>query len=322
MRRENRILPPGDIPHCMVALSKDEAPSAACFNTASTPARGSSPQFRQSFLAALTHVTRRFPEAIRGQQQSDSPFAPHLSIRPFRTFISLPPSKRPHCSRETRITRQPRRADQENQTFLEPSGPARSEPIEAPSRPPDPSSAPGSLYTRHFSPKPPDPGNRQRHRPSPELPRVYVANLMTQPGKPPCDALADHLRAISSTSRIAVIDWWSPIDEPVSPDVARRYPRQGAEPVTIDLLGSYKSLVRSCSTISSREACVHHAHTGRASALLWKNSSAPRFRGASEGPVRDRTPGLSPAHSVMNIKRKELQNRFRKRMILQEMLFW
>jgi uncharacterized cofD-like protein len=68
-----------------------------------------------------------------------------------------------------------------------------------------------------------------------KAPRVYIANLMTQPGETSGYALADHLRAIQKHVRPRVIDWVVANRQPVSPDVARRYRAQGAEPVVIDL---------------------------------------------------------------------------------------
>jgi uncharacterized cofD-like protein len=68
-----------------------------------------------------------------------------------------------------------------------------------------------------------------------KAPRVYIANLMTQPGETAGYALADHLRAIQKHVPGRVIDWVVANRQPVSPDVARRYRADGAEPVAVDL---------------------------------------------------------------------------------------
>src|SRR6202035_3128454 len=66
LRRENRILPPGDIRNCMVALSKDEALLGRLFQYRFHAGRGLiGHNFGNLFLAALTHVTGDFAEAIR-----------------------------------------------------------------------------------------------------------------------------------------------------------------------------------------------------------------------------------------------------------------
>src|SRR5271154_5847354 len=66
LRRENRMLPPGDIRNCMVALSKDEALLSRLFQYRFHAGRGLvGHNFGNLFLAALTHVTGDFAEAIR-----------------------------------------------------------------------------------------------------------------------------------------------------------------------------------------------------------------------------------------------------------------
>src|SRR5262249_55577346 len=66
LRRENRILPPGDIRNCMVALSQDEALLGRLFQYRFHAGRGLvGHNFGNLFLAALTHVTGDFAEAVR-----------------------------------------------------------------------------------------------------------------------------------------------------------------------------------------------------------------------------------------------------------------
>src|SRR5271155_269747 len=66
LRRENRILPPGDIRNCMVALSQDEALMGRLFQYRFHAGRGlKGHSFGNLFLTALTHVTGDFAEAVR-----------------------------------------------------------------------------------------------------------------------------------------------------------------------------------------------------------------------------------------------------------------
>jgi uncharacterized cofD-like protein len=73
-----------------------------------------------------------------------------------------------------------------------------------------------------------------------KAPRVYIANLMTQPGETAGYALADHLRAIEIHGLRNLIDYVVANRQPVSPKVARRYRAQGAEPVVVDLPELYR----------------------------------------------------------------------------------
>src|SRR6201998_3306476 len=66
LRREHRILPPGDIRNCMVAMSKDEALMGRLFQYRFHAGRGlAGHNFGNLFLAALTHITGDFAEAVR-----------------------------------------------------------------------------------------------------------------------------------------------------------------------------------------------------------------------------------------------------------------
>jgi uncharacterized cofD-like protein len=60
------MFPPGDIRNCMVALSKDEALLSRLFQYRFSAGRGlRGHNFGNLFLAALTHVTGDFAEAVR-----------------------------------------------------------------------------------------------------------------------------------------------------------------------------------------------------------------------------------------------------------------
>ncbi len=66
LRREYRILPPGDIRNCMVALSADEALLGRLFQYRFHAGRGlRGHSFGNLFLTALTHITGDFNEAVR-----------------------------------------------------------------------------------------------------------------------------------------------------------------------------------------------------------------------------------------------------------------
>src|ERR1700728_4823835 len=70
LRREYRVLPPGDIRNCMVALSKDEHLLGKLFQYRLPAGRGlAGHSFGNLFLTALTNVTGDFPEAVRVSAQ-------------------------------------------------------------------------------------------------------------------------------------------------------------------------------------------------------------------------------------------------------------
>jgi uncharacterized cofD-like protein len=232
LRRENRILPPGDIRNCMVALSKDEALLGRLFQYRFHAGRGlTGHNFGNLFLAALTHVTGDFTEAIR---VSSKVLAIRGRIFPstlsnVHLVATLENGRTVHG--ETRITasRSPIKS-----LSLSPRR-VRTLPkaVEAIKQADLILLGPGSLYTS-ILPNLLIPEISNAIAKS-KAPRVYIANLMTQPGETAGYALADHLRAIQKHVPHRVIDWVVANRQPVSPDVARRYHADGAEPVAVDL---------------------------------------------------------------------------------------
>ncbi len=232
LRRENLILPPGDIRNCMVALSKDEALLSQLFQYRFHAGRGlAGHNFGNLFLAALTHVTGDFVEAIR---VSSKVLAIRGRIFPstlsnVQLVATLENGRIVHG--ETRITAS--RSPIKKLTL----SPRRVRPlpkaIEAIKQADLILLGPGSLYTS-ILPNLLIPDIASAIAKS-KAPRVYIANLMTQPGETAGYALADHLRAIQKHVPHRVIDWVVANCQPVSPEVAKRYRAQGAEPVVVDL---------------------------------------------------------------------------------------
>ena len=232
LRRENRILPPGDIRNCMVALSKDETLLSQLFQYRFHAGRGLvGHNFGNLFLAALTHVTGDFVEAIR---VSSKVLAVRGRIFPstlsnVHLVAKLENGRQVHG--ETRITASRSRI---KQLML---SPRRVKPmpkaIEAIQQANLILLGPGSLYTS-ILPNLLIPEIANAIAKS-KAPRVYIANLMTQPGETAGYALEDHLRAIQQHVPQRVIDWVVANRQKISPEIAERYRKEGAEPVVIDI---------------------------------------------------------------------------------------
>ena len=231
LRREHRMLPPGDIRNCMVALSKDETLLARLFQYRFRAGRGlRGHNFGNLLLTALTHVTGDFAEAVRVSSRV-------LAIRGriFPSTLSnvhlvatLTNGKR--VKGETRISRSklPIRKLELNPRRVRPLPLA----IEAIQQANLILMGPGSLYTSVIPnlliPEIARAILRSR------APRVYIANLMTQPGETTHYTLSDHLRAIQHHVPGHIIDVVVANRKPISPHVARRYRAQNAEPVLVD----------------------------------------------------------------------------------------
>ena len=241
LRRENRILPPGDIRNCMVALSKDEALLSRLFQYRFHAGRGlRGHNFGNLFLAALTHVTGDFAEAVR---VSSKVLAVRGRIFPstisnVHLVATLANGRR--VQGETRISRSkvPIRKIELNPRRVRPLSTA----IEAIQQADVIFMGPGSLYTSVIpNLLIPEIAHAVAHS---KAPRVYIANLMTQPGETTQYVLSDHLRAIKEHVRGRVIDAVVANRKSISPEVARRYRAQGAAPVVIDRDNVKKMKVR------------------------------------------------------------------------------
>ncbi len=232
LRREYRVLPPGDIRNCMVALSKDEALLGRLFQYRFPTGRGlGGHSFGNLFLTALTHVTGDFPEAVRLSGQV-------LAIRG-RIFPSTEQNVTLEAeleggrvvAGETKISRSRRRIRRVRLV------PRRVRPLPEVIRAIREADliliGPGSLYTS-IIPNLLVEGVADAIAHS-RATRVYIANLMTQPGETQGYSIADHVRAIFDHTRKPVLDWVVVNRKPVLPRVLRRYHAQGAEPVTPDV---------------------------------------------------------------------------------------
>ncbi len=241
LRRENQMLPPGDIRNCMVALSKDEALLSRLFQYRFKAGRGlTGHNFGNLFLAALTHVTGDFAEAvrvsskvlaIRGRIFPSTISNVHLAAtlangKRVRGETNISRSKIPIAKIELvprRVRPLPKAIEAIQEADLILMGP-------------------GSLYTSVI-PNLLIPEIAQAVIRS-KAPRVYIANLMTQPGETTHYTLSQHLRAIENHVGKRLIDYVVANLRHVSADVARRYRAEGAEPVGIDRDAVQKMKVR------------------------------------------------------------------------------
>jgi uncharacterized cofD-like protein len=268
LRRENRILPPGDIRNCMVALSQDEALLSRLFQYRFQAGRGlRGHNFGNLFLAALTHVTGDFAEAVRVSSEV-------LAIRGriFPSTLSnvhlvatLVNGRRVHGETRISASHTPIEKIEMSPRKVRPLPKA----IEAIQKANLILLGPGSLYTSVI-PNLLIPEIAQAIARS-KAPRVYIANLMTQPGETTAYTLSEHLRAIQRHVPRRVMDWVVANRRSVSPEVARRYRAQGAEPVTIDLDKVQKLRVRvALDNLLEEHGVLRHNSTRLARLLLEK----------------------------------------------------
>ncbi|MGA7623446.1 MAG: gluconeogenesis factor YvcK family protein [Candidatus Acidiferrales bacterium] len=228
LRREYRVLPPGDIRNCMVALSKDEHLLGKLFQYRFPVGRAlAGHSFGNLFLTALTNVTGDFPRAVRVCSEV-------LAIRG-RIFPSTAENVTLEAeledgskvSGETNISRSRKRI---HRVHLVPRRVRPLQEVLAAIRAADLILVgPGSLYTSIIP-------NLLVEQVTETIAnshatRVYIANLMTQPGETQHYSVADHVCAIYDHTRKGLFDFAVINRRPIPPRLLRRYRAQGAEPV-------------------------------------------------------------------------------------------
>lgn len=231
LRRENRILPPGDIRNCMVALSKDEALLSRLFQYRFSAGHGlTGHNFGNLFLAALTHITGDFAEAVRVSSRvlaiRGRIFPSTLANVTLKAVLENGKLVRG----ETRITAS--RSPIRKLMLAPPNVRPLDDALQAIREADLVLMGPGSLYTS-ILPNLLIPEIAQAVARS-HAPRVYIANLMTQPGETTNYSVAEHLRAIQAHVKPRIVDFVVANRQQVSLAVAKRYRREGASQVTVD----------------------------------------------------------------------------------------
>lgn len=232
LRRDFQVLPPGDIRNCLVALAEDEALLSRLFQFRFAGGRGlKGHSFGNLFLTALTAVTGDFQDAVKVSGEV-------LAIRG-RIFPSTTADVRLEAvmedgelvQGETKISRTRSRIARIRLS------PAECRPLpqtlKAIERADVITVGPGSLFTSLIPNLLVD-GVASAMARSRAV-KIYIANLMTQPGETNGMTASDHLRAIEDHCGFRIFDVVLLNGAPIPPRLQRRYLAERSQPVEIDL---------------------------------------------------------------------------------------
>jgi len=232
LRRDFRVLPPGDIRNCLVALAEDEQLLTHLFNYRFASGHGlRGHSFGNLFLTALTHLTRDFAKAVR---VSSEVLAIRGEIFPSTlSDVRLKALRRDgkmvygeSCINKTRLPIK--------RLYIVP-GKCRplAETLKALQEADLITLGPGSLYTSLI------PNLLVQAIPEQirgaKARKVYICNLMTQPGETRGYSAGDHLRALHEHAGGKLFDYIVLNSRPISPAMRQRYAAERAEPVAHDL---------------------------------------------------------------------------------------
>jgi uncharacterized cofD-like protein len=233
LRDEFRMLAPGDIRNCLVAMSADESLLSSLFQYRfeGEGALGGH-NFGNLFLTALTAVTGDFHEAVRA--------ASHVLAIRGRIFPSTNESTSLVAELvdgrivrgETNISAASARI---RRIFLEPEGGAPpEEALDALEHADLVLIGPGSLYTS-LIPNLLAPGVSEALAETDAF-VAFLSNVMTQPGETTGYRLSDHVEALLRHCPGLRLSAVLANDAPIPEESLARYREEGAEPVVIDEL--------------------------------------------------------------------------------------
>ncbi len=232
LRKDFKMLPPGDLRNCMVALSEEEDVLAQLFAhrfQASGALKGHN--FGNLFVAALTEITGDFAHAI---QLASKILSTRGRIYPVTTANATLVARMDDGSLvrgETNITASRRRIAE---LLLDPPGAAAvPETLEAIERADLITVGPGSLYTSLITNLLVQgiPSALARARGT----RVYICNLMTQANESLGLTASEHIARIYDHAHAPVFDYAIVNTAPFSPETIARYARENAAPIVADI---------------------------------------------------------------------------------------
>jgi uncharacterized cofD-like protein len=231
LRDELQMLPPGDIRNCMIALSEDSTLLSRLFRHRfrGTGELGGH-SFGNLFLAALTEVTGDFTEAVRLSSEvlaSKGHIFP-ATISDVRLVAELEDGNVVRGETQISASRAPIR-----RLRLEPEQclplPQALKAIRAANVI---TLGPGSLYTSILP-------NLLVARVSQAIgesgaTKIFICNLMTQPGETDNYSAGEHLEAIKRYAPEIQFDYVVVNDRRITADQAARYAQEGAQQIGID----------------------------------------------------------------------------------------
>ena len=232
LRRDFRMLPPGDIRNCLVALAEDEQLLTQLFNYRFSSGHGLlGHNLGNLFLTALTNLTHDFAKAVRLSSevlaiQGEIFPATLADVHLKATRIDGKVLVGEHSIAKTRVPIK----------WLQ-IVPGRCKPLpetlDAIRRADLITLGPGSLYTS-LIPNLLVQGIADAIARSRAV-KVFICNLMTQPGESRGYTAADHIRALHEHAGRQLFDYIVVNTRSLSPKLLKRYADERAAPVVLDL---------------------------------------------------------------------------------------
>lgn len=234
LREDFKMLPPGDVRNCMVALSEDEHLLSKLFQFRFDQGELDGHSFGNLFVAALSHITGDFAQAV---QMSSQILAIRGKIFPATNTDVALAARMDDGSvvrGETNITASKRRIVE---LMLEPAtAHPLPETLEAIAHADLITLGPGSLYTS-LIPNLLVSGVPEALAAS-KATKVFVCNLMTQANESLGLSASQHIEKIlqhAGATKSPIFDYALINTAPISDERLEQYAREGQEPIEADL---------------------------------------------------------------------------------------
>ncbi|NEQ33212.1 MAG: YvcK family protein [Leptolyngbya sp. SIO4C5] len=231
LRREMGILPPGDIRNCLAALADEEKLLTELFQYRFSGGSGlSGHSFGNLFLTAMNNITGDVEQAIAASSQVLAVRGQVLpaTLSDVRLWAELKDGRR--IEGESNIT------EAKGQIVRIGCAPANPPALPRALKAIDEADyiiiGPGSLYTS-IAPNllVPDIAAAIARQ---NVPRIYVCNIMTEPGETEDFSVSDHIRALDQTCGRSLFDAVLVQKRLPTGEILERYAQEGAQPVTFD----------------------------------------------------------------------------------------
>lgn len=231
LRREIGVLPPGDIRNCLAALADEEKLLTELFHYRFSSGSGlSGHSFGNLFLTAMTDVMGDLEQAIAASSKVLAVRGQVLpsTLSDVSLWAELSDGRR--IEGESNITKARGKIVQIGCTPADP--PAVPKALKAIEEADYIVIGPGSLYTSIIpNLLVPDIMDAIARRP---VPRIYVCNIMTEPGETDGFTVSDHIRAIDRVCDRPIFDAVLVQKRTPSEKTLERYARVGSIPVELD----------------------------------------------------------------------------------------
>lgn len=262
LRREMNMLPPGDIRNCLLALAETEPIMEKVLKYRFTEGSLEGQNIGNLFLAALNGIYGSFELAV---EKANEVLAVKGTVLPVTTenvelcaihddgSMTIGESE---IVIESKTYRKPIK-----RVYLKPEHPkAYHKAIDAIEQADIIVLGPGSLYTSIIPNLLVDGMSESICRSTAK--KVYVSNIMTQPGETDHYTLKDHLDTLTEYMGKDVIDYLIVNDQPIDDAVLQLYEEDGAKQVIIDVIGkeNKKVIRRQLIKVNESDKYIRHDH--------------------------------------------------------------